>query len=1137
VTSSMHRMDKRRFSASYSYSISNFVIFGFDDRKEPNKWCSIACVMENILQRGAPTRASLRLRNLMEELPALDIPRPLYRCNGNKHDWHKTIKGAPESSYNPALEFFETLLPGALPQDCQFIINYILPEVLITDIVENATDEFKNQQVDFFCPPVNLVIEIDGSQHSEPRESYQDIKRDRFLKCNGIDTLRIPTSALTAEDAANALVKRFSELPGNRFAYSCDRQVVSYELAMRLQIALVELIRAGHLDPSVEVWRIVFNCDAAGVDCKKLLDVVCQDVLDMLENLCVLTGQKFLRPLLEQIEGKDTLRIDASAVCMWSEAESEKNVIYIRNDYFEQDQFHVQCATPIYYQTNDEIRRMEIDEALGYFLKYLFGFEHFNPGQSGIIRKALTRSSTLGILPTGSGKSLCYQMACFLQPCISFVVCPIISLIQDQEANATEFGFVHSGRIDSQMSTLEKEKTMKAFGEGRMQFVWISPERFQVQAFRHELEQIASRQNYGYAVIDEAHCVSEWGHDFRVSYLKLYDTITRFCPGAAVLALTATASRNVLEDLLAELHIDRDNIQTTTSLDRPELHYRIVKIEHNRKDELDGTLDEVNMHFCQSEGVDSIFTPHGDDSVCGIIFCNVRSGSPGEPRGCEAVKARLGARSINADTYHAGRGVDRPSIQYAFIHNDFTVMAATKAFGMGINKKNVRYTIHNGLPWSIEAFYQEAGRAGRDSDPNKNESECYILYEPDPDPRHLEVLSSPKSTVEDILKIQPQLKGDLSTLFYLWCGNKEDADIEIDAIVKVFVELNHRKDAKRRVYVPKNLVWDLMQERTKERMRKRNQNKPELRITTEDALYKLAILGAVEDWTVDYKGKSYEVKLRNINKLSEEYVKNSLESYICRHKPGFSFDAPDDASRQYVDMYEVAPEGSKFPALVKILVCWTNDNIVYSRRRAICNMLELCEGKLTRGNLTDEALRIYMNDFFRLDADTLTQLDAIVDAPNLPNTWMRLFYAYGFTDDPMVQKIVLKSAKALSSIAAQCDRYRESVNANIGLEWVTMIAHLVVGSFTDNVIHEQLSFVLREAGQYGIDEEYLLDESALILASAQDDAKDAFGAAIVESAPHRALYIHERLGDNATLAYLVEQANIRLGNVWEGRTQ
>lgn len=876
-------------------------------------------------------------------------------------------------------------------------------------------------------------------------------------------------------------------------------------------------------------WIIDYTCDIPDISHALLLQASLEDLFDIFRELACLLDVSFNEPLIS-INPKATLKLNVSASKKWCESELDKKAIYVRSDYYEsQDFYYVACTKPITYKTLQENQQDDISHALRFFLKYLFGYTDFNPGQEGIIKKSLARNTTLGILPTGSGKSLCYQMACLLQPCISFIVCPIISLIQDQEDNTVKFGIERVGRIESQMDSTDKNATLSALGNARLQFVWISPERFQMESFRAQLEEISKNQSFGYAVIDEVHCLSEWGHDFRVSYLKLHDTIQKYCPSAVILALTATASRNVVNDLLAELNITKQNIQASPNLDRPELHYEIIKTSSNvLENEFDKLLDEINKEFCAKEDIDSVFKPQGEKSICGIIFTNTRT----TPRninplkGCEGIKSHLSKLNIASDTYHSGRGNDRTQIQQGFINNEFTVMAATKAFGMGINKKNVRYTIHCGLPWSIEAFYQEAGRAGRDKDKNHNYSKCFILYEPDSDPDRREKLFSPNTTIEEIRDIQPALEGDLATLFFLWGGNHEDPDIEARAIIEVFKELNAKQDSKGRAIIPENLVREKVFPTVIEKMRATNAKKAELRINTQDALYKLAILGIVKDWTVDYKARTLSVIISD--SISEESVRSSLEQYIKRHTPSFSFENPSPSHQDYTRIYNEAPDGQKLVGLIELLLKWTNDNIIFNRRRSIENMLRLCEAQFD-----EKSLRSYINNYFSPDAENSDQLDAIVNASDNLDIWIKLFKTYDFTEDALIQKEVIKPLNDIEAIAALCDRYRESFNANIGLEWASLVSRLLAGIFSETDIKEQYAFIAREVNQYpDLDSTRLFDQTVDILANAPAKSRDAFGAAVLEFTPELAAKTQAALEDIVTLSYLLDKINNSLIQTW-----
>ena len=1014
----------KRFSASYVYERSNFVLIGCDDPvNESNAWHELACVAMNIIQRGTPTPAPKKLRALLGSTPDLTgHPRPIRKLITHELRWGKTIKGAPDGKTNPALKLYTQLLPKALPPELRFITGYVLPEALIADIVDDCDQRFVEQSVDFYCPRARLAIEIDGGQHGQAAQTYLDIERDMYLEQNGIETVRITTSELDASKAANALVERFDfgDAPETAIDEQEELAVFGYELAIRAQIAIVECIKVGILDLSRPTWTIELVHDQPGIDCEKVFRAAVDDVFDIFENLCILRGDSFRRPTIDLRKRADDLCLNLSATKYWSEIESASGVVYARNDYYEsKNNFSVSCGKPITYDTTAPERRDRVDESLLYFLQYLFGYSKFRPGQTGIIRRALARKSTLGILPTGSGKSLCYQMACLLQPCISFVVCPIISLIQDQEVNALETGICRVGKIESQMDRESKNKVLEGFARLRYQFIWIAPERFQTRDFRERLRRISNGANFGYAVIDEAHCLSEWGHDFRVSYLKLHDTIQKFCPQAVTLALTATASRNVLEDLLSELGITKRDVQTSPNLDRPELSYHVVKIEEqDREDALGRVFDEIDSTFRQREGIDTIFEPHGEngkDSICGIVFSNTRSSAKRPYASCAGVVSLLGKRNVAADQYHSGRNEERTRIQKEFINNEFTVMAATKAFGMGVNKKNVRYTIHNGLPWSIEAFYQEAGRAGRDEE--HNESECYILFSNDSPSSVIEKVFAEDTSMEEIRGSTDELGGDLGTLFFLWSRNHEDIDIEAQVIVGVFKELMRRRNQLGVSIVEFDLVRTLAFDAAKQRAKPGE--KAELHMKTQDALYKLALLGVVRDWTVDFRTKTFEVSVENIDSSSEEHVRQSLENYIKRHDPQFSFDSKRPGDRKYVEAYEQAPKGKKLIGLINALLIWTNDHIVFSRRQAIRNMLDQCETRPGK-----EEFRRYINGFFRLDTESSDQLDCIVETVDDLDAWFRLFTQ--LDDSPQILEERIKNAAEIEDISALCDRPYQS---------------------------------------------------------------------------------------------------------------
>ena len=321
-------------------------------------------------------------------------------------------------------------------------------------------------------------------------------------------------------------------------------------------------------------------------------------------------------------------------------------------------------------------------------LDEVFGYPAFRGQQAAIIERVAAGGDALVLMPTGGGKSLCYQIPALLRPGTAIVVSPLIALMQDQVAALREAG-VRAACIHSGQDTIESDRAERAFAEGKLDLVYVSPERLLSPYFTHLLGK-AERHGLALFAIDEAHCVSQWGHDFRPEYLKLGFLHERY-PAVPRIALTATADETTRQDILANLQLGNARV-FIDSFDRPNIRYRIVE-KANARAQLSA--------FLRAE--------HAGEA--GIVYCLSR-------RKVEETAAFLCAEGLRALAYHAGMDTpDRERNQAAFQREDGVVMVATIAFGMGIDKPDVRFVAHLDLPKSIEGYYQETGRAGRDGLP------------------------------------------------------------------------------------------------------------------------------------------------------------------------------------------------------------------------------------------------------------------------------------------------------------------------------------------------------------------------------------------------------------------------------------
>jgi ATP-dependent DNA helicase RecQ len=324
-------------------------------------------------------------------------------------------------------------------------------------------------------------------------------------------------------------------------------------------------------------------------------------------------------------------------------------------------------------------------------LREVFGYDSFRPLQEGIIEAALAGRDVFALLPTGGGKSLCYQLPALLREGLTVVVSPLIALMKDQVDSLTANG-VAATFLNSSLDASESRRRLRGLHNGEYKLLYVAPERLLLSGFLEDLQ----GWNVTLIAVDEAHCISEWGHDFRPEYRRLAE-LRDALPNVPVMALTATATGRVRGDIVERLRL-REPETFVGSFNRANLFYRVRPKA--------GALDQVLEFLAERPG----------DS--GIVYCLSR-------KSAETLAEKLTASGIPARAYHAGLGPDdRAAKQEAFLRDEVRVVCATIAFGMGINKPNVRFVLHYDLPKNLESYYQETGRAGRDGLP----SECLLLF-------------------------------------------------------------------------------------------------------------------------------------------------------------------------------------------------------------------------------------------------------------------------------------------------------------------------------------------------------------------------------------------------------------------------
>ncbi len=337
-------------------------------------------------------------------------------------------------------------------------------------------------------------------------------------------------------------------------------------------------------------------------------------------------------------------------------------------------------------------RKMKSNLNKEQLLKQYFGYDTFREGQEYLIDSILEGRDVLGIMPTGAGKSICYQIPSLMMDGITLVISPLISLMKDQVEGLNQAG-LHAAYLNSSLTMGQYRKALAYAKEGRYPIIYVAPERLETEEFLD----FALHTSIAMVAVDEAHCVSQWGQDFRPSYLKIVGFIEKLAVRPVVAAFTATATKEVKEDIIDILLLQNPAL-VTTGFDRKNLYFGVMA----PKDRYGTVKNYLENHPGNS----------------GIIYCLTR-------KMVEEVYEKLAQDGFSVAKYHAGLSDrERKSNQEEFIYDKKLLMVATNAFGMGIDKSNVRFVLHYGMPKNLESYYQEAGRAGRDGEP----AECILLY-------------------------------------------------------------------------------------------------------------------------------------------------------------------------------------------------------------------------------------------------------------------------------------------------------------------------------------------------------------------------------------------------------------------------
>lgn len=987
---------------------------------------SVLAVINKILGRGRLTRLSPSLEAKIMEL----FPNRHYHSDNiiNSYrqysapniptQWHDGRPRPELDGMTPEQYFFKNIfveLVGAANARC------IIPQVEFSSLVNVAIDDddqpLLSQRVDFVITNgfKSLVVELDDSTHSGHEE--KDARRDDLLQRSGYDVWRIDSSRLADKDnealaeLRGVLLDMFDNQPKPDRG-DIDLRLIACKLAHQVQSTIATLCSVGVLDLQAKSV-VAFNYrNIPELTPRTQGQIIRWAVSDLAElSKAIATVYRTESPLN-----------NVSGVVATSDRYSDDWSVYVTvNDnvnmpvgrtVYVQD---ICFPTPIdqqmigYWSEQSELDRpsgltddMLIHDnvtvhALLTIFNYLFRHDSFRENQLDGIAYGLNGEDAIILLPTGSGKSAIFQFLSFILPGVCCVVAPLVSLIEDQVYNLVKSGIDRIAGLSA--STSNRPMIQRAIRRGQYLMVYSSPERFQIEEFRQAVSGYCAHGLVNICAIDEAHCVSEWGHDFRTSYLNLASTVRRLTTNsrgrATILALTGTASDAVLNDMVRDLAIPSDNIVRPSTFDRPELHFRIISTPSSEKPEVLRYLLARELPSVLHVSFGELYQPAGDKTMCGIVFCPHIGGDFGVDSVLRTVRqigdddTHILAKDYYGKQTKAVRRMSdddweqvKRSNAAGFKNNKFTVLVATKSFGMGIDKPNVRFTINYCLPQSIEEFYQEAGRGGRD----KHDAYSYIIASNDYPTRNRQLLADSASIidiVESSRRISRANSDDVTRVLYF--HNESYSGIEADkAVARSIVSKVDFTSSRQAIMPPSDCSWD----------------------QAEKAVHRLVVLGVINDYVINYANREFVIEPNRY--FDRSVVEQKYVEYVSSYQDDEQFVANKVARMKQIQADTAADFVAE--AVGVLLEDFIYDTVEKSRRTTIRNLLTIVnDAEGVPVSQQDALIRRELLDF--LSTTYAGELDKLNESPR---------------DFQSVKNLIKRTRRQIGKLLAQINRSLQS---------------------------------------------------------------------------------------------------------------
>lgn len=1034
-----------KYSASYTNLNPNFCVIGIDtkDGEVSIEDKSIIAVVRNIINRGVLSSPSLYLREMLGR--GKKYPSQAYSYENEINDWNITIKGAIDQ--NPALDFYKNNLLKLLNNDVT-LYNSFIPELPISEVILGTEDTVLNEMyLDFYSPILRCNIEIDGIQHREQKQKMSDTERDKLLKAQGINVIRIKVEDIEKENLTiKTLINKveFDHYIENKF----DKTLDNYGAAIRYQMLVLELLDKGIISLSDKKWKFSIkqndNIDSHIAEC------AIRDVVTYIDNLLVLQDRKPTSiDLIINETDSDAIKVDLDIYKKYDDALIDKKVIYIRNDYFQYSQeANVQYHKSIppygqyknYYVVSNgencyQLKTIsnEKREALRFFLKNVFHFENFLPKQEEIIFECLRTGCVIGLLPTGAGKSLCYQLSSLMLPGTTLVVSPLKILMKDQYENMVNR---HNISNICYINSSNKGAT-DVIKYNQAKICLISPERFFNEEFLEILRLGIVKTTL--VTVDEVHCLSEWGHDFRTSYLclshYLRENLDKNCH---LMGLTATASPRVCEDVQIEFSNFKGftKIIQSTSLARKNLDLEVKKFEFKGRENEKNTKYAELLNECKETTNEKT-----------IVFTRTKSTHPYATNSCfnlsYSIKNDIEEIQEKVD-YFAGSsdGLDEITENDIKLQNfkdgKTTLLFSTKAFGMGVDIPDIRKTIHYEIPSSLESLYQEFGRAGRDG----KKSQCKIWYYEEYE-NAIKQLFNGDFSIKNIKNCQKQFKEIQTNLFFLTTGNLDtEEELFFENYLFSYLQQNCKGTTFEftandfmdsfNSYIGLTYIDDGWGKKIPT-ISEEFEDKVSLEFNYEEfidkAMYRLYLIGKISMWGVRYSADLKNPIYVNISVLKpniDEQIRN-LVKYIRKYEP----------------MYEYT-KAQKEDSVLRALISWAFNHFVYQRLQSVKNIYEACQEYKDSEQFMDVIVRYLARE---------EENETLLTNPADYKAWFKLL-----KEKPMIE---------LKSIIA---RYLESDDKLVSLNFISGIIRLLTDDYDNADGERRLKMAFEEISRFATNE-------------------------------------------------------------------